>query len=117
MLGRSIRIGRNLHVVVGVMPDGFAFPSNEALWLPLRIASVSGVEERMNVQILGRLADGVSAQQAQAELSSQRPPLTNAPDANDAGARTRLRAEVVPFGLLFLSLPAGGLDSLPEFRD
>src|SRR5688572_15233466 len=70
----------------------------------------------MRVQILGRLADGVSEEQAQAELSSQRPPLTSAASANEAAERARLRAEVVPFGLLFLGLPAGGLDSLPEFR-
>ena len=117
LLGRSIRIGRNLHVVVGVMPDGFAFPTNEALWLPLRLTSVGGLRERMRVQVLGRLADGVSAQQAQAELSSQgQPPPSSAASANEAGERARLRAEVVPFGLLYLGLPAGGLASLPEFR-
>jgi predicted permease len=113
VLGQSIRIGRNLHAVVGVMPDGFAFPANEALWLPLRLASVGEVGERMRVQVLGRLADGVSAQRAQAELSSLGTPLTS---ASEAGERARLRPEVVPFGLLYLSLPAGGLASLPEFR-
>jgi predicted permease len=117
VLGRSIRIGRNLHVVVGVMPDGFAFPTNEALWLPLRLTSVGGVGEKVRVQVLGRLADGVSAQQAQAELSSQGPPpQISGASASEAQARARLRAEVVPFGLLYLGLPAGGLASLPEFR-
>jgi predicted permease len=117
VLGRSIRVGRNLHVVVGVMPDGFAFPTNEALWLPLRLTSVGGTQERMRVQVLGRLADGVSARQAEAELSSQgRPPLTSAGSVDDGEERARLRAEVVPFGLLYLGLPAGGLASLPEFR-
>jgi predicted permease len=117
VLGRSIRIGRNLYVVVGVMSNGFAFPTNEALWLPLRLESVGGLRERMRVQVLGRLADGVSAQQAQAELSSLgQPPPTSAASAREAGERARLRAEVVPFGLLYLGLPAGGLASLPEFR-
>jgi hypothetical protein len=117
LLGRNIRIGRTLHVVVGVMPDGFTFPANEALWLPLRLTSVGGLRERMRVQVLGRLADGVSARQAQAELASQgHPPLTGAAGANEAAERARLRAEVVPFGLLYLGLPAGGLASLPEFR-
>jgi predicted permease len=116
ILGRPIRIGRHLHVVVGVMPDGFAFPSNEALWLPLRVASIGG-GDRQRVQVLGRLADGVSAQQAQAELSSLgQPPPTGAASANEAGERARLRAEVVPFGLLYLGLPAGGLAGLPEYR-
>ena len=116
LLGRSIRVGRTLHVVVGVMADGFAFPTNEALWLPLRLTSVGGLKERMRVQVLGRLADGVSAQQAQAELSFQGPPPASAPSAREAQERARLRAEVVPFGLLYLGLPAGGLASLPEFR-
>lgn len=113
VLGRSIRIGRKLHVVVGVMPNGFAFPAAETLWIPLRLASVSGVNERLNVQVIGRLADGVSMQQAQAELTTQVPPLSN---VNEAGEHARLRAEIVPFGLLYLSLPAGGLASIPEFR-
>jgi hypothetical protein len=115
VLGRSIRVGRNLHVVVGVMPDGFAFPTNEALWLPLRLTSLGGREERMRVQVLGRLADGMSAQQAEVELSALRQPLL-ANNANDSAERTRLRPEVVPFGLLYLNLPANGLAGLPEFR-
>ncbi len=116
VLGRTIRIGRTPHVVVGVMPDGFTFPGNEALWLPLRLASVGGVGERMRVQVIGQLAEGVTVQQAQAELSSHTPPLAGAASANEARERARLRAEVVPIGLLFLNLPAGGLASLPEFR-
>lgn len=117
VLGRSIRIGRTFHVVVGVMPRGFAFPASEALWLPLRLTSVGGQNERMRVQVLGRLAGGVSERQAQAELSSLgQPPATSTASANEVGERARLRAEVVPFGLLYLGLPAGGLDSLPEFR-
>ena len=117
VLGRSIRVGRKLHVVVGVMPAGFAFPDSEALWLPLRPASVGGLQERMRVQVLGRLADGVSAEQAQAELSSLgAPPPTSVADATDAAARATRRAEVVPFGFLYMGLPASGLASLPEFR-
>lgn len=117
VLGRSIRVGRNLHVIVGVMPDGFAFPTNEALWLPLRLTSVGGVGEKVRVQVLGRLADGVSPQQAQAELSAQGPPPPiGAAGASESRERARLQAEVVPFGLLFLGLPAGGLPSLPEYR-
>ncbi len=116
VLGRSLRIGRRLHVVVGVMPDGFAFPTNEAFWLPLRLGS-TGATDRQRVLVLGRLADGVSAQEAQAEVSSQgAPSLTLAANASEAAERARLRAEVVPFGLLYLGLPAGGLASIPEYR-
>jgi len=117
VVGRSVRIGRTLHTVVGVMPEGFAFPTSEMLWLPLRLASIGGEGQRMRLQVVGRLADGVSAGQAQAELSSLAlPPPSTASSANEAGERTRLRSEVVPFGLLYMGLPAGGLASLPEYR-
>ena len=64
------------------------------------------------VRIIGRLADGISTEQAQAELSAKRLPLF----ANEPATRAQLRPEVVPFGLLYLGLPAGGLSALPEFR-
>jgi putative ABC transport system permease protein len=117
VVGQTIRIGHKLHVVVGVMANGFAFPNNETLWLPLRLTTVAGAGEQAQVQILGQLADGVSSHQAQVELSSHgTPPLPGAAPTNEQDERARLRAEVVPFGLLFLGLPAGGLQSLPEFR-
>lgn len=117
ILGRAIRIGRELHTVVGVMPEGFTFPANELLWLPLRSASVGGEEVRATVQVLGRLHDGVSEDAAQSELAMHgRPALAGLASAGEMEERARLRAEVVPFGLLFLGLPAGGLASQVEFR-
>ncbi|MBK8250811.1 MAG: ABC transporter permease [Gemmatimonadetes bacterium] len=117
VLGQGLRIGRRVYEVVGVMPEGFGFPANEILWLPLRPASTGGVDERVRVHVIGRLADGVSASSAQAEVSAlAQPQLTSATSAAAVAERRRLRAEVVPFGLLFLNLPAGGLASLPEFR-
>jgi hypothetical protein len=68
------------------------------------------------LQVIGRLADGVSAGQAQAELSSQTPSLSSTANADETRERQRLQAEVVPFGLLYLGLPAGGIAGLPEYR-
>lgn len=117
VVGKSIRIGSTLYTVVGVMPDAFSFPNNESLWLPLRVQGSSADTERLPVQVLGMLADGVTLQQAQTELSSLGPPvIAGSLAGNEAEERARLRAEVVPFGLLYLGLPAGGLTSLPEFR-
>lgn len=117
ILGHTIRVGSKPHLVIGVMPDGFAFPTKQALWLPLRVTSVNGVREKVQVQVLGKLANGVTAQGAQAELSSQRPPLlATAESTFEERERARLQPEVVPFGLLYLGLPAGGLASVPEYR-
>lgn len=110
ILGRAIRIGREKWTVVGVMPAGFRFPANEQLWVPL--VSVPPGADRAPVRIIGRLADGVSAEQAQAELNA----TGLAPVANPPDSRARLRPEVVPFGLLYLGLGRGGFDAMPEYR-
>ncbi|MBX3175688.1 MAG: ABC transporter permease [Gemmatimonadaceae bacterium] len=115
ILGRSIRVGAAVHQVVGVMPAGFAFPSSQSLWLPLRGAGAGDLRSRL--QIIGRLAEGVTAERAQLELDALGPaPQRVAEDLDETRTRERLRAEVVPFGLLYLGLPAGGLKALPEYR-
>ncbi len=116
IVGRAIRIGRTLTTVVGVMPEGFHFPSHEALWLPLRSEAfgVGREGQSAQVRIVGRLAEDVSAERAQSELSAvARTPVR---DGADTQRRQQLRPEVVPFGLLYMGLPRGGLDTLPEFR-
>jgi predicted permease len=111
IVGRDIRIGPVLHTVVGVMPEGFRFPANEQLWLPLPQEPVAAVGGSSSVRILGRLADGVSAEQAQAELSAAGGP----PILDLLAARLRLQAEVVPFGFLYMGLPRSGLASEPGY--
>jgi len=110
VIGRSIRVGADQHTVVGVMGEGFLFPTREQLWLPLREESV-GPGRGGAVRVFGRLSEGVSADEAQVELSAiGRPDFGDSPEAS-----TRLLPEVVPFGLSFTGLPRGGLASLPEF--
>jgi hypothetical protein len=38
VVGRAVRIGRTPTTVVGVMPEGFAFPVAQSLWVPLRLS-------------------------------------------------------------------------------
>ena len=69
IVGRTIRIGAVPHTVVGVMPEGFLFPVRFHLWLPFRYDPLdyergSGPAGR----IMGRLADGVSIEQARNEI-------------------------------------------------
>jgi putative ABC transport system permease protein len=71
VVGRELRIGGVPHTIVGVMPDGFAFPQNDRYWTALR-AQPSSYERRAGpaIFIFGRLAPGVSMKQAQAELTA-----------------------------------------------
>jgi predicted permease len=112
ILGRTVRIGREIRAVVGVMPAGFRFPAYEQLWLPLPIQPATGAGAVSPVRIIGRLADGVSVEQAQAELSARTLPRF----PGEPESRTHLRPEIVPFGLLFLGLPRGGFDAQLEYR-
>ena len=70
VIGRTIRINDVPTTVIGVMPDNFKFPFNTDLWLPLGM--LPGLEDARrnarNLQIFGRLAPGVSREQAQSEL-------------------------------------------------
>ena len=71
VVGREIRLGKAVHTVVGVMPEGFAFPLNQRLWVPLRL-SPGGYAPRTGppVEAFGRLAPGVSIREAQAEFTA-----------------------------------------------
>lgn len=71
VIGITVRITGTQATIVGVMPDGFAFPRTQELWAPLRI-DVSGSERRqgMTIRIFGRLAPDATIEQAQTELTN-----------------------------------------------
>lgn len=69
VVGRPVKVGTADATIVGVVPERFGFPVNHHLWIPLR-ADGSLLTPRTGppVSIFGRLAPGVSLQQAQAEI-------------------------------------------------
>ena len=69
IVGRNVKIGNGFARVVGVMPEGYAFPMAHELWLPLR-TNVAGVQPRSGaaIKVFGRLSSGFSLENAQAEL-------------------------------------------------
>ena len=70
IVGRDIRLGNNVHTVVGVMPDGFKFPVNHSYWVPLRIdLSAFARGQGPAVFVFGRLARGAEITDAQAEVT------------------------------------------------
>jgi putative ABC transport system permease protein len=69
IIGQTLQLGTETATVVGVMPEGFAFPVNHGLWTPLRLRP-SGYAplEGAPVRVFGRLARGATQAQANAEL-------------------------------------------------
>ncbi len=58
-------------LVIGVMPAGYGFPVAAEAWVPIRPEILTAtVPDRDAVEVFARLAPGVGASQAQAELSA-----------------------------------------------
>ena len=74
ILHRQIRLDGENHEIVGVMPRGFAFPYQTTdVWVPLMAAILP--EQARNhgnhfLQVVGRLRQGVSVEQARAEIDN-----------------------------------------------
>lgn len=71
VLGRELDLGGQSHLVVGVMPEGFAFPDRATeLWSPMAFdgAIRDGLRrDRRVMRVLGRLSEGVSLEQARGD--------------------------------------------------
>lgn len=70
VVGQQVKINTTYRTVVGVMPAGFEFPVQEALWLPFAQLPPERVRKGYQITSLGWLKPGISAEQAQAQLMS-----------------------------------------------
>src|SRR5262249_17946313 len=73
ILGRTIKANRIEATVIGVMPPDFKFPFNNDIWLPVSVlpATVRDAKRGVrNFQGIGRLAPGVTLEQARGELQN-----------------------------------------------
>jgi predicted permease len=68
ILGQSVRIDDVATTIVGVMPKGMKFPLNADLWIPLVPTAEFEKREARDVQVFGRLDDGVPLSQARNEM-------------------------------------------------
>jgi putative ABC transport system permease protein len=69
VIGQAVRINGEPGTIVGVLPQSFAFPNDQEIWTPLRqdpLKMPRGKGETL--EVFGRLRDGVSREQARAEL-------------------------------------------------
>jgi predicted permease len=67
-IGRTVRLNGETTTIVGVMPEGFRFPFQDDLWMPLRAdAATLGRRERA-LQVVGYLRDGVPVEVAEQDV-------------------------------------------------
>jgi putative ABC transport system permease protein len=68
VIGRSILINARPHTIIGVMPPGFRFPSQQRLWIPLTPAVATDPRNFRGLFAFGRLKPGVTIDQARQQL-------------------------------------------------
>jgi len=109
VLGRTIRVNLQTYTIVGVMPQGEEFPQATRLWVPLIQDETRRKRDQRNVDLVARLTDATTLEQAQAEMKTIAGRLAqNYPDTNkdiDAVVNsftTRLTGG--PIRVVFLSL-------------
>ena len=101
VIGRVVRLGATQATVVGVMPEGFAFPVRQNLWTPLRLRDLPQEPGRAPVRVFGRLATGVELPEAQAELTTFGSRIAErSPEAYE-----HLRPQVLPYAESFIEMP------------
>ena len=109
VIGRELRLGKDVHTVVGVMPDGFQFPFNFRYWVPLRLGA-DGMLRNTGPEgvVFGRLAPGATLARAHAEVSALGilPPALRSAQREGASADARPNPEatgarVVPYTFAF----------------
>jgi putative ABC transport system permease protein len=73
VIGRAIPLDGEPYVVVGVMPPGFRFApfwqTRAEIWVPLSLARRLDDRGGRSLRLFGRLRDGVTVSQAQAEMT------------------------------------------------
>jgi putative ABC transport system permease protein len=72
ILGKALTLDGQPYSVIGVMPEGFQFPTRVELWLPSEFTPQDlgpGARGAHYLRVLARLKPGVSLGQAQAEMT------------------------------------------------
>lgn len=85
IIGKTIRVNGVPTAVVGVMPDGFAFPNSDKIWIPLQsdpLASKRG--EGQFLSVFGKLKSGVTMDGANVDMATIAKRLATAyPESNE----------------------------------
>jgi putative ABC transport system permease protein len=94
VIGRTIRVNGVPAVVVGVMPEGFGFPMESALWRPLAALDpeVKTDREARSLGAFGRLRDSVTIDQAAADLQGVVSSLANVYPTTNSNIEPRVEA-------------------------
>ncbi len=69
-LGQTLRIADTPHTIVGVLPEGFAFPAGTSLWTAADREAPGDSRTAHNWRVIARLRDGATTAAAQQEATA-----------------------------------------------
>jgi predicted permease len=94
VIGQTVQLGKTTTTIVGVMPEGFAFPINHRFWIPLQRRSSYTPLEGPAVRVFARLAPAVTQAQANAEIAA----LGERVAADSPRTHEHLRPRTIAYG-------------------
>jgi predicted permease len=99
VIGSVVYLGDVAHTVIGVMPEGFAFPVNNQVWVPLRLNPLAYQRgDAPPVEVFGRLAPGATLADARLQLRTIGDRLSSTyPQSHE-----QIRPRIVPYTRAFL---------------
>lgn len=102
VVGRTLQLGATTHTVIGVMPEGFAFPINNRVWTPLRL-DPSRFErgKAPAIEVFGRLTPNATLEDARTQLTTIGRRLA----AAYPKTHQRIRPRVLPYARAFMESP------------
>lgn len=94
IIGKAIRVNGLPHTIVGVMPEGFLYPDNSKIWLPLQVDPPATKRGRgQGLQVVGRLRPGISIDEASVEFNG----IAKRIEAEHKETNEGVRALIQPF--------------------
>jgi putative ABC transport system permease protein len=109
VLGATITLDGRAVTVVGIMPPDFDFPFATELWIPLALTPQQMNERsKRNLHVLGRLREGVTVAQAQAQMLAIAKRIEEQHPQTNTGLNVqviRLRDQQADFTRPLLSVP------------
>ena len=95
VIGQIVLLGTTKTTIVGVMPEGFAFPINHKLWTPLQLNPAGYAPlEGAGIRVFGRVTPTATQAQANAELTA----LAERAAAASPATHQHLRPRVLAWG-------------------
>jgi predicted permease len=83
VIGRAVRVNEQPATIIGVMPEGFRFPNQEDLWMPLVPNEQLAARDKRSLMLIGILKPGTTTAEAAADLGVIASRLeTQFPDTN-----------------------------------